>query len=412
MKNLNSIISKEERTSHKHLRQTLLSVFLAAAFGLITPTAYCLTTNSLVLVQYQSFQNQTYILKPWLGTNIAILTPTNATYGTNVMTQIVTALDKAYDLYRTATGRQPNTWDPTTLYGRDVISVVSATCGAGCGYLGFNGIKILPSYFDILYNGVATNNQYDQVLFYELGRNFWFYSGQLQYLTPDSDPVVTGYAVYMRFISMDAAGVAGGPFNGYSFTTFRTTMTNLMDAYITNSSLNWSNTFRMDKAPSNPLGLGGADLIASLLMRISRDFGGSSFATNFWRQVELRPAATTTQAAADNFILAACATVNQNLSGIFSATWKFPVSNNAIQECLIRWGAPIVLRPSVTIVKSGDSTVLLKWQSQIDTSYQIQSSTDLQSWSDVGSPIAGDGTLRTVTNSTAGINQLFRLKLP
>ena len=390
----------------------MFSLFLAAAFGLIAPTAYGLTTNSAGLVQYQSFQNQTYILKPWLGTNIAILTPTNAVFGANVMTQIVTALDKAYDLYRTATGRAPTFWDPTTLYGRDVISVVSATCGAGCGYLGFNGIEILPAYFNILYNGVATNNQYDQVLFYELGRNFWFYSGQLQYLSPDSDPVVTGYAVYMRFISMDAAGIVGGPFNGNSFTTFRTTVTNLMDSYVTNSSLNWSNTFRIDKAPSNPLGLGGADLVASLLMRIGRDFGGVGFPTNFWRQVGMRPTGTTTQTAVDNFILAASATVNQNLTGIFSSTWKFPVSSQAIGEALIIWGAPVVLRPAVSIVKSGNSTVLFQWQSQVNTSYQMQSSTNLQSWTDVGTPIAGDGTIRTVTNSTASFpTRLFRLKV-
>lgn len=413
MRNLNlALHPNPRRKPYKPRRQTLLSLLLTAAFWWTAPTAHSLTTNSLGLVQYQSFQNQTYTLKPWLGTNIAILTPTNAAFGTNVMTQIVTALDKAYDLYRTATGRQPNTWEPTTLYGRDTISVVSATCGAGCGYLGFNGIEILPAYFDILYNGVATNNQYDQVLFYELGRNFWFYSEQLQYLSPDSDPVVTGFAVYMRFISMDAAGVAGGPFNGHSFTTFRTTVTNLMDSYIANSSLNWGNTFRTGQAPSNPLGLGGADLIASLLMRIGRDFGGPGFPTNFWRYAEYRRRATTTQTAVDNFIFAACAAVNQNLTGIFSDTWKFPVSSDAIVEAQLFWGAPIVLRPAVSIAKSGDSTVRLQWQSQVNTSYQIQSSTNLQSWSDVGSPLTGDGTIRTVTNSTTGFPlRLFRLKL-
>ncbi|MEO5803385.1 MAG: hypothetical protein ABIR24_07625 [Verrucomicrobiota bacterium] len=374
--------------------------------------AHALTTNSAGLVQYQSFQSQTYTLKPWFGTNIAILTPTNSVLNATVMAQIVTALDKAYDLYRQATGRQPTSYDPTTLYGRDAISVVSATCGAGCGYLGFNGIEILESYFNTLYNGVAANNQYDQVLFYELGRNFWFYSDQLQYHSPDSDPVVTGYAVYMRFVAMDAAGVAGGPFNGYSFTTFRTTVTNLMDSYITNSSLNWSNTFRTGTAPPNPLGLGGTDLIASLLMRIGRDFGDVSFATNFWRQAALRPAAATTQATVDNFILTACATVNQNLSGIFTTTWKFPMSGSAAQEAQTRWGAPVVLHPPVAIGKGVGGTILLKWQTQVNTAYQLQGSTNLQSWTDIGTPVTGDGAIRTVTNSTSSFTtRFFRLKL-
>jgi len=364
------------------------------------------------VVQYQSFDNQTYFLRPWFGTNIVILTPTNSVLNPNVMTQIVSAFDKAYDYYRKATGRQPTTWAPTTLYGRDVIAVVSSTCGAGCGYIGFNGIETLAPYFDTLYNVVLTNNQYDQVLFYELGRNFWFYSNQLQYQSPDTDPVVTGYAVYMRFASMEAAGVAGAPFNGNSFTTFRTTVTNLMDSYITNATLNWSNTFRISQAPSNPLGLGGTDLIASLLMRLGRDFGGSSFGTNFWRQVALRPPAATTQTAVDNFILAACATVNQNLCGIFQTTWKFPVSASALSEAQTRWGAPIVLRPPMSVSKGAGNNILMKWQSQVNTSYQVQGSTNLLNWVDVGTPILGDGTIRTVTNSTTGFNnRFFRLKL-
>lgn len=398
------------------VRQTnsrcLVLLLLLAAMALPTRDAFALTTNSSGLVQYQSFQNQPHTLKPWMGTNIALLTPTNTVLNSNVMAQIVTTLDRAYDYYRKATGRQPTTWEPTTLYGRDVISVVSATCGAGCGYLGFNGIEILGPYFTTLYNGVLANNQYDQVLFYELGRNFWFYGNQLQYKSPDNDPVVTGYAVYMRFASMDAAGVAGAPFNGNSFTTFRTTVTNLMDSYISNASLNWSNTFRIGQAPSNPMGLGGTDLIASLLMRLGRDFSGTSFGTNFWRQVELRPPATTTQAAVDNFVLAACAAVNQNLCGIFQTAWKFQVSANALSEAQTRWGAPIVLRPPVTIRKGAGNSLLIKWQSQVNTSYQLQSTTNLQHWVDVGTPIAGDGTIRTATNSAAGFtNQFFRLNL-
>src|SRR5437899_5242215 len=184
------------------------------------------------------------------------------------MVKIITALDKAYDFYESATAQRPPGSDPTTFMGRDTIAVVNSTCGAGCSQVGLTGMEILNQYFQILYNAVASANQYDQVLFYEFGRNFWFYSPQLQYAPPDIDPVVTGYAVYMRFVSMNAAGVAGAPFNGNSFTSFETAVTNLMDTYVRTSSLNWSNTFRTGTAPPNSFGLGGTDLIASLLMHI------------------------------------------------------------------------------------------------------------------------------------------------
>ena len=300
-----------------------------------------LTTNSVGLVQYQSFNGNNYLLKPWFGSNVCVLASTTNQFNPTVMSNILAALDKAWSFYAAATGHQPNSWDPTTLYGRDTIAEVTNTCGAGCSYIGFTGTEILIPYFDILYNGVASANQYDQVLFYEFGRNFWFYGNQLAYLSPDNDPVTTGFAVYMRFLSMDAAGVAGGPFGGYSFQTFCTSVTNLIDLYITNSTLNWSNTFRVGHAPSNPLNLGTTDLIASLLMRIGRDFGSPTFGLDFWKQVELRPTAATTQAAVDNFVLAACAAVNLNLTRVFSVDWKFPVSTIASQEAQTRWGEPV-----------------------------------------------------------------------
>src|SRR5438445_3058284 len=267
---------------------------------LLTPfRGHSLTTNSTGLVQYTAFDNKAYVLQPWLARNVAFLTPANQVLDTNVMGSLLIALDAAWDYYRsvTPTNRSPGALPSTTLYGRDTIAVVNSTCGAGCSYVGYTGTEILPMYFNILYSEYVNSRQFDQVLFYEFGRNWWFYDGQLAYHAPDIDPIVTGYAVYMRFASMDAAGVAGGPFNGVSFLQFRTTVTNLMDSYIANPSLNWSNTFRIGQAPGNSLGLGGTDLFASLLMRIGRDFGNQSFNQKLWKQVATRTVAFSTKGA-------------------------------------------------------------------------------------------------------------------
>jgi hypothetical protein len=385
------------------------------AWLLLAPVrGHCLTTNSDGSVTYSAFDSTVYVLQPWFGRNVALLTPTNQTLGTNVMGPILVALDAAWDYYRSVTpaALSPVALSSTTLYGRDTIAVVNSTCGAGCSYVGYTGTEMLPAYFNTLYNGYVSSHQFDQVLFYEFGRNWWFYDGQLKYQAPDVDPTVTGFAVYMRFASMDGAGVAGGPYNGVSFLTFRNAVTHLMDSYIVNSSLNWSNTFRISQAPANSLGLSGTDLFASLVMRIGRDFGDQTFNQNIWKQVSMRTMASSTQMAVDNFALAACATVSQNLTGIFTNTWKFPLSTNAIQEALQRWGPQIVLHPRLSFILDQGGNLVIRWQTEVNTSYQVQSSSDLQTWSDLGSVLAGNGTVQSVANPiSASTNAFFRLKV-
>ena len=82
-----------------------------------------------------------------------------------------------------------------------------------------------------MYQEIAQHDLYNQIPFYELGRSFWFWSPQLQFHAPDQDPVVTGFAVWMRFRSMAAANVQGAPFNGTPFTTFASQVAGLAGQY-------------------------------------------------------------------------------------------------------------------------------------------------------------------------------------
>jgi hypothetical protein len=395
-----------------HSKRFHWALVAIAGLILVQGQGFGLTTNSVGLVVYTAFDGTTYTLKPWLGQNIAVLTPTSAAYQSNVMAEIVSALDRAYAYYGRETGRQPTPFDATMLEGRDTIAVVNSTCGAGCSYVGFTGTEILNQYFQILYNGVASANQYDQVLFYEFGRNYWFYGNQLDYQSPDVDPVATGFAVYMRFMSMSAIGVAGGPFNGSSFSGFATAVTNLIDSYVLSSSFNWSNAFRVSAAPANALGLGGTDLIASLLMRIGRDFGGTNFPSDFWHQAPLRPVARSTLQAADNFVLTACAATRTNLTRIFATTWKWPVSLAAMQEAQTRWGDPAHFQTHYYIAKNAGNVLTLYLLTDSGLSYQRQESSDLVTWTNVGTPVTGSGMMRTfftlATNSTP---RYFRLQV-
>jgi hypothetical protein len=56
---------------------------------------------------------------------------------------------------------------------------------------------------------------------------------------------------------------------------------------------------------------------------------GDAFVLSFFKNVGARPAAATTYDAVDNFVIAASATVNANLSNVFTSLWRFPLSANA-----------------------------------------------------------------------------------
>jgi hypothetical protein len=172
----------------------------------------------------------------------------------------------------------------------------------------------------------ARNNQYDQELFYECGRNFWFYGNQLAY--PKNDPVTTGYAIFMRFMAMDATGVSAtaAPFNSTPFATFRTDEENLVDIYTADTSYNWGNTLGVSAGVTNPLGLGAGDLFASFCMRLAKNYGGLAFVSGLWKQAAIMPTVVTTQDAVDNFILSCCAGANKNLTTLFNTTWRWPMS--------------------------------------------------------------------------------------
>lgn len=282
--------------------------------------------------EYVSFDGDTYTLYPYVSEHIALLVP-SANLDEETLYKIVQALDSGYEYYSNATGRHPSPF--FTYQGRGTIAVVPTNqfnCGgAACRYLGATGIEILPPYFDTLYYGVLEEDVYDQVLFYEPGRNFWFYK-QLEYVNPDPPwAVITEYAVFMRFMAMDAAGVEPDTFNGVDYEYFKSQVKILYGLYIADSSLSWDNTLKIDKGPANPMGLGSADLFASFMFQLTNTYG-DAFAGRFWKTVGTRLHPETTQDAVDNFIVTASIAADEDLRSLFVNTWRWPLSAEAEQE--------------------------------------------------------------------------------
>jgi hypothetical protein len=302
-------------------------------------------------VRYQRFDGQTVDLYAWEGRNVALLTESNA-LDPEIVEFLLDGLDKAYDYYRSASPRAPTPLEATTYHGKATIAEVQSTCGAGCGYLGFTGIEIQSHYFDVLYNTAKDDGLYNHVPFYELGRNFWLYQDKLSYVAPDDiTAVITGFAVLMRSLSLERRDLPGGPVDSaLSWDEFTQEWLSMADTYIANSAYTWDNTLRIGRGvPGDRLNLSAADLFAALLYETARRYDplpseiqeGPDFFQRLWINVSHRPDRRSTQDALDNLILAACETVNRNLTGYFSTTLRWPISPAALMEARQRFGNPV-----------------------------------------------------------------------
>jgi serralysin len=262
--------------------------------------------------QYKSFDQPaiTYSRVPWVGHHVALLTE-RRDLDHHTMARILTGIDRAYEYYFQLTGRAPS---PASIYQHllAITEVPTSSCGgAACGNPGSTGVELAGSTFDTLYQQVCASNLFDQVVFYELGRNFWFYESQLGIVGRSKEPspegvFSKGFAIENRFRSMEAAGVRGAPYNErMNFEEFRySILETLLDSYLKDSSLNWENTLNEPAAPKNDYGWGGPDFAAAILNMIQRD-GGETGMGRFWRKMESLPEANEPIKGMENFLQAA-----------------------------------------------------------------------------------------------------------
>jgi len=298
----------------------MLIALVALAFGAtVTPAA---TTD------YVSVQGDTYQLRPWDGENVSLLVPDVPVY-TPTIRRILDGLDEAWETYEAIaqrTGRFP-TYLPN--YSRlggttGTIAVVprGKTCGAGCGYLGATGIEIMEPYWQILYDGVQNRDEFDQVLFYEFGRNFWDYGSQRG--NPKElgalPPFVTGFAIANRFVSMEQAGLDGGPFNGMPFEEFRSFVNSeQLTAYQAEPSLTWRNALGEDLGVPGRLYGDSPSLAGAMLYQIYADAGFAGY-LDFYGALVQQETAFSKEDAMRNLLRAAQIATGKNYAREFKAT--------------------------------------------------------------------------------------------
>lgn len=273
-------------------------------------------------IRYITFEQDTLNLYSYVGEKTMLLSHKND-HDSKVMQKWLASMDGAYEYYSQCTGREPNFFTGFTYVNdRSTIARVDKTCGAACGYIGWTGIEIMNTYFDRFFDDLAKRGEYGQEPFYEFGRNFWFYSDQLEYA--ESDPIVTGYAVFMRFMAMDYQKLKGANFWSWTFGEFRNEVKGLLNTYLADSTYTWSNTLAKGKGLRNTQ-LGATDLFASFCFYMFDNYGGHQWVQSVWKEAGLLPKKITTQDAVDNFIIASSRAAKQNLIPLFTS-WRWPIS--------------------------------------------------------------------------------------
>ncbi len=314
------------------LRRAGIGILLLSAFvllALVPPALFAQVEGvaSTVLLPepttYYSFFGDELHLYAYSGRHVAVLVP-DANLDHSVMTEIVNVSDAAYEYYAAATGRTPGL--AYHYNGLLTIASVPATCGAGCGQYGHTGIEIHHDFFDRLYNSLRNDHLYDPIIFYELGRDFWFFFDQLAYVYPDeSNAVVTGYAVFMKTMTIQALGLPATP----EEVDLRQYIVTILDYYVPYPTYDWYNTLLINQGPPNPRGLGGTDLFTSFGLELQAQYGGVPFVQRLWHFAGRQPSTHSTQDAVDNFIIAASYAAGENLTHLFVDEWRWPISDAA-----------------------------------------------------------------------------------
>lgn len=284
-----------------------------AAFGV----CLSITAASAETVTYTSFYDQTYELTAWDGSEVSVLTE-SPDRDRAAMGDLVGTLDSAWRVYADMTGRRPSPYPPTTRNGLATIAEIpnGETCGAGCGYLGANGIEIASTYFQNLYDGVVSRDEYDQIPFYEMGRNYWFYGSQLGGVAD----FTVAFAIGNRFVSMEEVGIAGGPFGDLSYEEFRRMATSdVLNAYQADPTLDWRSIFiDGERVPDQRFGAAG-DLAGAFYYEIYKDHGIADYG-RFYRELSGLGPGPDADAAMTNFLVAAFLGTGKDYRKDFKAT--------------------------------------------------------------------------------------------
>jgi len=265
---------------------------------------------------------------PWTAERIVFLT-TMDPLDAAAVTRFVKRIDDGWKLYAELTGRSAALFKH--LGGKPVIAAVpdaELTCGYGCGSIGLTGIEIAGFYandYPLVRDRPAA---YPHYVFYEMGRNFYTFGDRHSLF-------ITGYAVFMRYVCMDALGCED------LFRETRLTIEKAEEVYATKSDLPFLRAFTTldgwGEKRDRLKGLSPSDqpvMYASAMLKLHRECGKDDWLKRFYAALiacpEIKPDSKEAGLRQSlNGYVAASIAARKDLAPLFCDRWRLPLSAKA-----------------------------------------------------------------------------------
>ncbi len=283
-------------------------------------------------------------LIPWSGEEVVFLT-TKKDLDCEVMTLLLGRLDGAWRLYAELTGRRPGFFKQ--LNGKPTIIAVPngrLTCGYGCGYVGATGVEVAGFYnkdYPLLKSQPDAMPHY---YFYEMGRNFYTFGDRHSLF-------VTGFAVFMRYVCMDAFGFEDPDLNTrqtieIAEQLYAKSDMGFLKAFTTLDGLDEKAHRLKNKEGKTIVPSDQPVLYASAMLKIRRVCGGDKWLKRFFRQLagcpEIKPKSKDAAVRQSlNWLVSASCAANKDMSAIFVDHWRLPLvpeTRRALSQ--ITWADP------------------------------------------------------------------------
>lgn len=234
---------------------------------------------------------------------------------------------EAIGIYENLNGRMHGTKNNSQYF----VAIVEQTCGVGCGIIGNPGIEIEETKFERICKSYTINKKFDSLIFYELGRNFWFYNKQLTCSNPFlTEAMRTGFAVFMRNICVEKLRIESDSINDYKYSDYLKELKSIYEYYSRDSTLNITKTLFAGDLPVLPshFTVTSANFWASLLYYLyERPEFGDQWLNKVWQEVSLLPPSANENDVLNNFYIACCKASGNDLRTIFQNELKWVFSN-------------------------------------------------------------------------------------
>lgn len=286
-------------------------------------------------VNYTSFKGDSYVRYAYEGENIALLLDNN-NYDLQVMENLLADYDQAFEFYTEFTQRIPSDSD-FMINGKTMITIVDdfegSTCGSGCGKVGSRGIEIRQPRWDQVYQSYATEGKHQQIIIYEMGRNFTFFAGKTRPLD-----MYTPWAVFMSIHISNKLGFTLDNLktNCNVFSTqdeFADAFRGLFNEFF-NGSYNFNAFFGNNEGVNNNVCLdGGGDVVTGLYFYMLDAFG-EDFLPRYFRNLQDTPSTYSSvvfDASINNVINSASKAAGSDLRPLFDS-WNWTVPTSTVIE--------------------------------------------------------------------------------